>query len=176
MEVVHPRVAGIDVHKKVIWVAVRLPGQGPGQRVVTVRRFKAFWRSLQKMAAWLSELGVTDAAMESTGVYWWPVYHALAGAGIEVCVCNAAHMRNVPGRKTDPLTELPGGVPLVGGQVGFLVATVAHHDHRWGWAAGPVPAGGAAGRVAGGDRRLVRAVPAGGRGWCGARAGGGVLP
>ena len=53
------------------------------------------------MAAWLAELGVTDAAMESTGVYWWPVYHALAGAGIEVCVCNAAHMRNVPGRKTD---------------------------------------------------------------------------
>jgi transposase len=101
MEVVHPRVAGIDVHKKVIWVAVRLPGQGPGQRAVTVRRFKTFWRSLQKMAAWLSELGVTDAAMESTGVYWWPVYHALAGAGIEVCVCNAAHMRNVPGRKTD---------------------------------------------------------------------------
>ena len=43
---------------------------------------------------------MTDAAMESTGVYWWPVYHALAGAGIEVCVCNAAHMRNVPGRKT----------------------------------------------------------------------------
>ena len=101
MEVVHPQVAGIDVHKKVIWVAVRLPGQGPGQRTVTVRRFKTFWRSLQKMAAWLAELGVTDAAMESTGVYWWPVYHALAGAGIEVCVCNAAHMRNVPGRKTD---------------------------------------------------------------------------
>ena len=44
---------------------------------------------------------MTDAAMESTGVYWWPVYHALAQAGIEVCVCNAAHMRNVPGRKTD---------------------------------------------------------------------------
>ncbi len=53
------------------------------------------------MAAWLSELGVTDAAMESTGVYWWPVYHALADAGIEGCACNAAHMRNVPGRKRD---------------------------------------------------------------------------
>ena len=53
------------------------------------------------MAGWLAELGVADAAMESTGVYWWPVYHALAQAGIEVCVCNAAHMRNVPGRKTD---------------------------------------------------------------------------
>jgi hypothetical protein len=107
MEVVHPRVAGIDVHKKVIWVAVRLPGERPGEHAVTVRRFKAFWRSLQKMASWLAELGVSDAAMESTGVYWWPVYHALAGAGIEVCVCNAAHMRNVPGRKTDLLTELP---------------------------------------------------------------------
>ena len=101
MDIVHPRVAGIDVHKKVIWVAVRLPGEGPGQRALTVRRFKTFWRSLQKMAGWLAELGVTDTAMESTGVYWWPVYHALAGAGIAVCVCNAAHMRNVPGRKRD---------------------------------------------------------------------------
>jgi transposase len=102
VDIVHPRVAGIDVHKKVVWVAVRLPGAGPGERAVTIRRFKTFWRSLQQMAAWLVELGVTDAAMESTGVYWWPVYHALAPTGlVEVCVCNAAHMRNVPGRKTD---------------------------------------------------------------------------
>jgi len=101
MEVIHPRVAGIDVHKKIVWVAVRLPGQRPGERAVTAKRFKTFWRSLRQMAAWLAELGVTDAAMESTGVYWWPVYHALAQAGIEVCVCNAAHMRNVPGRKRD---------------------------------------------------------------------------
>ena len=90
------------MHKKVIWVAVRLPGPGPGDRKVIVKSFRTFWRSLLKMTAWLAELGVTDAAMESTGVYWWPVYHALATAGvIEVCVCNAAHMRNVPGRKTD---------------------------------------------------------------------------
>jgi len=101
VDIVHPRVAGIDVHKKVVWVAVRLPGQAPGERTVVIKRFQTFWRPLQKMAAWLTELGVTDAAMESTGVYWWPVYHALAGARIEVCVCNAAHMRNVPGRKTD---------------------------------------------------------------------------
>jgi transposase len=101
MDIVHPRVAGIDVHKKVIWVAVRLPGEAPGERKLTVRRFLAFWRSLQQMASWLAGLGVTDVAMESTGVYWWPVYHALAGERIEVCVCNAAHMRNVPGRKTD---------------------------------------------------------------------------
>jgi len=101
MDVVHPRVAGVDVHKKIIWVAVRLPGEAPGQRTVVVRHFPAFWRSLQKMAAWLAGLGVADAALESTGIYWWPVYHALAQAGIEVCVCNAAHMRNVPGRKRD---------------------------------------------------------------------------
>jgi transposase len=101
MDIVHPRVAGIDVHKKIIWVAVRLPGERPGQRTVTVRRFATFWRQLQKMAAWLAGQGVTEVAMESTGVYWWPVYHALAQAGIEVCVCNAAHMRNVPGRKRD---------------------------------------------------------------------------
>jgi len=101
MEIAHPRVAGVDVHKKVVWVAVRMPGERPGERTVTAKRFKTFWRSLRTMAAWLAGLGVTDAAMESTGVYWWPVYHALAGAGIEVCVCNAAHMRNVPGRKTD---------------------------------------------------------------------------
>ena len=102
MEIVHPRVAGIDVHKKEVTVAVLLPGAPRGSHGARSGRFRTFWRSLQKMAAWLVELGVTDAAMESTGVYWWPVYHALAQTGaIEVCVCNAAHMRNVPGRKTD---------------------------------------------------------------------------
>jgi hypothetical protein len=68
VDIVHPQVAGIDVHKRVIWVAVRLPGEAPGERKVAARSFKTFWRSLQKMAAWLAELGVTDAAMESTGV------------------------------------------------------------------------------------------------------------
>jgi transposase len=102
VDIVHPRVAGIDVHKKVIWVAVRLPGSEPGERRVLVKSFRTFWRQLRQMAGWLAELGVTDAAMESTGVCWWPVYHALAQAGqIEVCVANAAHMRNVPGRRTD---------------------------------------------------------------------------
>ena len=148
MDVVHPRVAGIDVPKKVIWVAVRLPGQEPGQHALTVRKFKAYWRSLQKMAGWLAELGVTDAAMESTGVYWWPVYHALAQAGLEVCVCNAAHMRNVPGRKTDPLTDHLGVFSQLAGRVVMGVATVAGHERRRGWPTRSGPAGGAALRVA----------------------------
>jgi transposase len=102
MDIVHPRVAGIDVHKRQVTVAVLLPGEGPGERRLIIRNFKTFWQALAKMAAWLAELGVTDVAMEATGIFWWPVYHALAQAGtIEVCVCNAAHMRNVPGRKTD---------------------------------------------------------------------------
>ncbi|MFI7700588.1 IS110 family transposase [Nonomuraea sp. NPDC049480] len=98
MEVVHPAVAGIDVHKKILWVAIRLPGE----HQPFVRSYRTFWRALQKMAAELVELGVTDVAMESTGVYWWPVYHALAQTGrIEVCVANAEHLKSVPGRKTD---------------------------------------------------------------------------
>ena len=51
MDIVHPRVAGIDVHKKIIWVAVRLPGEVPGGRTVTVKSFRTFWRPLQQMAA-----------------------------------------------------------------------------------------------------------------------------
>jgi hypothetical protein len=56
VDIVHPRVAGIDVHKKVVWVAVRLPGEAPGERKVVTKRFQTFWRPLQKMAAWLAEL------------------------------------------------------------------------------------------------------------------------
>jgi hypothetical protein len=62
VDIVHPRVAGLDVHKKVIWVAVRVPGQGLGERTVMVRRFASFCRSLWVMA-WLAELGVSDAAL-----------------------------------------------------------------------------------------------------------------
>ena len=63
---------------------------------------------LAEAARWLSSLGVTHVAMEATGVYTMPVYHALAEPGCfeQVLVCNAAHVKKVPGRKTDPLTEL----------------------------------------------------------------------
>ncbi len=77
MEIVYERVAGIDVHKRQITVAVRTPGQR-GRRLTQVRRFATFYAALREMTAWLVSEGVTHAAMESTGVYWMPVFHALA--------------------------------------------------------------------------------------------------
>lgn len=104
MEILYERVAGIDVHKRQVTVTVRTPG-GPGQaRRERTRTFKTFYADLLAMASWLVELGVTHVAMESTGVYWWPVYEALrqvGGQGLIVEVVNAAHVKAVPGRKTD---------------------------------------------------------------------------
>jgi transposase len=71
VEIVHPRVAGIDVHKKQVTVAVRVPGKrGRHQQV---RRYTTFYAALREMAAWLTELGVTHVAMEATGIYWRPL-------------------------------------------------------------------------------------------------------
>lgn len=105
---------------------------------------------LAEAARWLTELGVTHVAMEATGIYSMPVYHALLEHGTfeKVLVCHAGHVKNVPGRKTDPFTELPEEVPVAGGRMRFRVATVAGHDHTRRCAAGPVAAGGATARVA----------------------------
>jgi transposase len=91
------------VHKDQVTVAVRLPGPGPGGRDTRVRKFGAFYGVLREMTRWLAAQGVTHVAMEATGVYTMPVYHALAepGAFDQVLVCNAAHVKNVPGRKAD---------------------------------------------------------------------------
>jgi len=104
MEVMYERVAGIDVGKKEIAVTVRVPGDGPGAaRVEVTRKFKTFYPVLALMATWLAEQGVTHVVMESTGVFWRPVFHALceADADFEVLLVNAGHVKNVPGRKTD---------------------------------------------------------------------------
>ena len=103
MQVLYQRCAGIDVHKDQVTVAVRLPGQGPGGREARVRKFGAFYGVLREMTRWLAAQGVTHVAMEATGVYTMPVYHALLEPGCfeQVLVCNAAHVKNVPGRKTD---------------------------------------------------------------------------
>lgn len=103
MQVLYERCAAVDVGKDVIAVAVRLPGEGPDGREMLKRTFKTFYGVLREAARWLSSLGVTHVAMEATGIYSMPVYHALIEHGefAQVLVCNAGHVKNVPGRKTD---------------------------------------------------------------------------
>jgi transposase len=103
MQVLYERCAAVDVGKDVIAVAVRLPGDGPDRRATHKRTFKTFYGVLREAARWLSSLGVTHVAMEATGIYSMPVYHALIEHGefTQVLVCNAGHVKNVPGRKTD---------------------------------------------------------------------------
>jgi transposase len=103
MQVLYERCAAVDVGKDVIAVAVRLPGDGPDGRQTIERTFKTFYGVLRQAAGWLGSLGVTHVAMEATGIYSMPVYHALIEHGpfTRVLVCNAAHVKNVPGRKTD---------------------------------------------------------------------------
>lgn len=93
------RCAGLDVHKDTVVAAVRVPA-GEGGRTTKVRSFGTFTAELLELRDWLTERQVTLVAMESTGVYWKPVYYLLEDC-IECWVVNARHMHNVPGRKTD---------------------------------------------------------------------------
>lgn len=99
MDVVVERCAGLDVHKDTVVAAVRLPTPDGG-RVSEVRTFGTFTGELLELRDWLVDLRVRLVGMESTGVYWKPVYYLLEDA-VECWVINAQHMRNVPGRKTD---------------------------------------------------------------------------
>jgi transposase len=103
MRVLYEQCAAVDVGKDVIAVAVRMPGDGPDGRVTVRRTYKTFYGVLREMTLWLVSLGVSHVAMESTGSYSMPVYHALLEHGDfeKVLVCNARHVKNVPGRKTD---------------------------------------------------------------------------
>jgi transposase len=103
MQVLYERCAAVDVGKDVIAVAVRLPGEGPDGRQMIKRTFKTFCGVLAEAARWLASLGVTHVAMEAAGIYSMPVCHALIEHGnfTQVLVCNAGHVKNVPGRKTD---------------------------------------------------------------------------
>jgi transposase len=88
----------LDVHKKVIVVCI-ITGGGRGKR--EIRSFSSMTEDLRGMVAWLEAEGITNVAMESTGSYWKPVFNLLEESGIEAMVVNAAHMKAVPGRKTD---------------------------------------------------------------------------
>lgn len=96
LPVCHPNAAGIDVGSTFHVVAV-----GADVDTDPVRTFKSFTQDLHALADWLKQAGVTTVAMESTGVYWIPVYEILEGRGLEVVLVNARFAKNVPGRKTD---------------------------------------------------------------------------
>ena len=95
----YPRCAGIDVHKRTAVVTIGWVDER-GQRRKQTRTFGTMTADLERLAAWLVEQRVTHAAMESTGVYWKPVFNLLEPY-VEVVLANAAHVKAVPGRKTD---------------------------------------------------------------------------
>jgi hypothetical protein len=96
LDVVHLRAAGIDVGNGAHYVAVR-----PDQDGEPVRRFECFTADLHRLADWLQACGVETVAMQSTGVYWIPLYEILEERGFEVYLVNARHTKNLPGRKSD---------------------------------------------------------------------------
>jgi transposase len=96
LEVVHPDAAGIDIGNAAHYVAV--PPDRDGE---PVRRFDCFTQDLHAMADWLNRCGIVTVAMQSTGVYWLPVYEILVARGFEVFLVNARHTKNLPGRKSD---------------------------------------------------------------------------
>jgi transposase len=98
MQVVNPNAAGIDIGSEVHYVAVP-----PDRDPEPVRSFKCFTADLNALADWLDECGIETVAMESTSVYWIPLYQILEARGFEVILVNARHVKNVPGRKSDVL-------------------------------------------------------------------------
>jgi transposase len=98
MDVLYPRCAGLDVHKDTVVACARLVTEGGV--VQEVATFGTMTQEVLALSAWLAAQGCTHVAMEATGVYWKPVWHVLEGA-FTLVLANAAHIRNVPGRKTD---------------------------------------------------------------------------
>jgi transposase len=99
MEVLHLHCAGLDVHKDTVVACVRHTVKGKVER--EVRSFKTTTQDLMTLSEWLSAEGCTHVVMEATGIYWKPVWHILSDGEFELVLANAAHVKNVPGRKTD---------------------------------------------------------------------------
>jgi transposase len=99
MDVLYERVAGLDVHKETVVACVRTMIDGKATR--ECRTFATTTEQLMELRAWLEECRCTHVAMEATGVYWMPVFRILDEGGFELILANAAHIKNVPGRKTD---------------------------------------------------------------------------
>jgi transposase len=105
MEIMHERVAGLDVHKAMIVACVRIMLEGKIKR--ECRMFETSTAGLEALLDWLTASRCTHVAMEATGIYWKPVWNILSDGPFALIVANAAHIKNVPGRKRD--------CPLIGG-------------------------------------------------------------
>jgi transposase len=101
MEEVYRCCAGVDVHKQSVTVNVLRRGVEGKEDLEEVRTFGTMSKDLFGLAAWLEEVGCTHMAMESTGVYWKPIYNIMSAEGFGVMLVNAQHIKNVRGRKTD---------------------------------------------------------------------------
>lgn len=101
MDRIRDRVAGLDVHRDSVMAATWVLDRLTGEVVRNHQRFSTTVGGVGELASWLLDQGVTTVAMEATGVYWKPVYYGLEGMFAELSVCNAFHVKNVPGRKTD---------------------------------------------------------------------------
>ena len=99
MDVLYERVAGLDVHKDTVVACVRIVVNGKTTR--ECRTFATTTEQLVALRAWLEDCRCTHVAMEATGVYWMPVFRILDAGEVALIVANAAHIKNVPGRKTD---------------------------------------------------------------------------
>jgi transposase len=99
MDVIHERCCGLDIHKRVVVACLIVPGPA-GKPAKEVRSFGTMTDDLLRLADWLAAAGCTHVAMESTGVYWKPVYNLLEDR-FELLLANARHVKAVPGRKTD---------------------------------------------------------------------------
>ena len=93
---IHPDAAGVDIGAEAVFAAVREDRASPA-----IRKYPTFTSDLHALADWLKECQVTTVAMESTGVYWIPIFQILEARGFEVVLVNARHVRSAPGRKSD---------------------------------------------------------------------------
>jgi transposase len=102
MDIVFPCCAGLDVHKDTVVVCVRRLRTGAKRKTESeVRTFGTMTEQILALADWLAEEGVSHVAMESTGVYWKPIWNLLESGPYEMLLVNAQHIKQVPGRKTD---------------------------------------------------------------------------
>jgi transposase len=99
MDIMHARVGFLDVHKEMVVACVRLQQGGTVSR--ECRTFNTTTGELETLRAWLVEQGCSHVGMEATGVYWKPVWNILSEAAFDLILANPAHIKNVPGRKTD---------------------------------------------------------------------------